>query len=409
VSRHVIIHWPDTSSDTVRWRVVGEGDAAVAPTRTGSLQEAAEDVDGQRATLVLSGDGVLLSRTHVPGGSASRAPVVVRYALEEQLADDVDDLHFALGRKSGADVYPVAVIGRDEFEAVLSACADAGLRPTAIVPEMLALPGTDVDKGEPPRWSVLVDGERTVVRLDEHAGFVTDTAMAGMMLAGARTDALTTDAEIQPALLLYADPVTAEELDLPHSLPVEHGGYDGDPLTLFARGLGGGVPINLLQGDYSLRRQFDRTWKPWRWSLGLAAALLLVLLGGRVLELNRLAAEEAALDDAIAQAFEQALPGSTMRRPRRQIEQALGALGAGGGGGFTDRFAQVAETLATQPQTTLNSMSVRGDRIDLDLVTDAVPTLDALKQTLEGRGDLSMEVQSAVADGDGIRARARIQ
>ena len=409
MSRHVIIHWPDTAADAVRWRVLGEGDPAAAASRQGSLREAAEAVDGQRATLVLSGDGVLLTRTHVPGGSASRAPTVVRYALEEQLADDVDDLHFALGQKGGDDVYPVAVIARDAIEAVLERCAEAGLRPTAILPEMLALPLGRIDDDETLRWSVLVDDERTIVRLDEHAGFVTDTVMAGMMLEGARADALITDAEARPALLLFADADTAGQLDLPTTLPAQAHDYDGDPLALFAQGLIGGVPINLLQGDYSLRREFDRTWKPWRWSLGLAAALLLVVLGGRVLELNRLGAEEAALDAAIAQAFDQALPGATMRRPRRQIEQALAGMGAGGGGGFTDRFAQVAETLATQPQTTLNSMSVRGDRIDLDLVTDAVPTLDALKQALEARGELTLQVQSAVADGDGIRARARIE
>jgi len=55
-------------------------------------------------------------------------------------ADDVSDLHFALGSKNRDDEYPVAVIGRDVMDSVTERCAEVGLRPTEIVPEPLALP-----------------------------------------------------------------------------------------------------------------------------------------------------------------------------------------------------------------------------------------------------------------------------
>lgn len=412
MSRHVIIHWPDVTTDRVRWAVSDDTGALDSDVHDGSLADAAASVEGRRATLVLAGDNIVLQQTAVPGGSAARAPTIVRYALEEQLADDVDDLHFALGSKGPGDVFGVAIIDRDVFSDLLERCHDAGLRPLAVVPEMLALP-----LGERGGWSAWVDGERAVVRLGGHLGFVAETGMAGLMLAGALGDAaaqpvptdgaaaLETDA---PTLLLFADSHDSQ-LEVPEGVEIEHR-MTREPLELFAATLVKPPAINLVQGEYSPRREFDRTWRPWRWTAGLAAVLLLVLLAGRALDVRRLGAQEAALDAAIAQAFEQALPGTPMRRPRRQLEQALGSLGSGSGGGFTERFAQVAQSLATQPQTRLNSLSVRGERIDLDLVTDAVPTLDALKQALEASGGPSMEVQSAVADGDGgIRARVRIQ
>ena len=175
MSRHVIIHWPDVAIDHVRWAVADDEGRLEGDIDAGTLADAAAIVEGRRCTLVIPGDGVLLSEAHVPGGSAARAPTVARYALEEQLADDVDDLHFALGAKGVGDVYPVAVIDRDTFGEVLERCAGAALRPLVIVPETLALPRFDQDSGLP-GWTVLVEEERAIVRLSGHKGFVADTA-----------------------------------------------------------------------------------------------------------------------------------------------------------------------------------------------------------------------------------------
>ena len=99
MSRHVIIHLPRVGEDRASWTVADEAGRLIEAESSGTLAEAAEAVEGRRATLVVPGDDVLLAEAVVPGASPVRAQQAVPFALEEQLADDVERLHFALGTK----------------------------------------------------------------------------------------------------------------------------------------------------------------------------------------------------------------------------------------------------------------------------------------------------------------------
>ena len=426
MARQLLVRLPRLDEDACEWAVV-DGGELVGETGRGALDAAAEAASGLRVTLVVPADGVLLAETRVPGGgNVQRAQVAAKYALEEQLADDVEELHFALGARRDGDLWPVAVIDRDAMVELGARCAAAGLRPQAVVPETLALPLFDPDEPPGTVWTLLADGDEALVRLGDHAGFVCDADMAGAMLDGARRESLAGGALAGGAgadgdaaggppaagsglqLVLY-ETAGAAPVEPPADLEVERRRADGR-LELHAAGLAAAPAINLLQGEFSPRTQFDRTWKPWRWTAGLAAALALIVIGGRWLDLRALAAHEAALDAEIASTFEEALPGVRRVRPRQQMQQALERIGGGGGGGgFSDRMAQIAAGLATQPQTTVNSIGVRGTRFDLDLSTDDVPTLDALGTALAERGALTLTVQSANRDDEGVRARVRVE
>lgn len=404
MSKHVIIYMPLVGEDTVQWAVSDDHGKLTSNVEYSTLDEVAAEVEGRRVTLVLPADDVLLSEAVVPGGSAARAAQAVPYALEEQVADDVESLHFALGSKGAGDAYPVAVISRDVMDQVAQQCEDAGLRPTQVVPETLSIPQLDNHGDGSQVWTALLDQDQVVVRLDGNQGFATDPGMAGIMLDGAR-QALAEDAD--PTLVIFSTH-SAAQLPLPEAIDVEMRSCESR-LALYASGLANSTHINLLQGVYNPRKNFDKTWKPWRATAALAACLCAALFVGKWLDVRKLNQQEAYLDEQIAVAFNQALPGARMQRPRRQIQSALNQLGGVNTDGFTNRLSQIASSLATQPQTTLKTIGYRNGRFDLDLNTDAVPTLDALKSELAKRGSLAMSVQSANRENNTVRGRVRIE
>ena len=404
MSKHVIIYMPNVGQDSVQWSVSDDNGRLTSGVETNSLEELAGKIAGRRATLILPADDVLLAETVVPGGSHARAQQAVPYALEDQVADDVDELHFALGSKGRDDLYPVAVIGRDTMDVVTEQCAAAGLRPTQIVPETLALPQLAAAEPEIRAWTALLDEGKAVVRLNGHKGFATDATMASLMLEGARGEL---EDEITASLVVFATKGAAP-VSVPPSVAVEVRPCE-HRLALYASGLASSSHINLLQGDYSPKKNFDRTWKPWRWSAALAACLCAALFVGQWLDLQRVEEQVAQLDTQIKVAFEDALPGTRMQRPTRQIQSALNNLGGANNDGFTSRLAQIAQSLATQPQTVLRTIGYRNGRFDLDLNTDAVPTLDALKSEIAKRGSLGMTVQSANREDNSVRGRVRIE
>lgn len=404
MARRVIIHIPDLKVDAVRWVTANDDGAVSGDIASGTLAEAAADVEGKRSVLVLPGNDVLLSEAQVPGGSVRAATQAVRYELEEQLADDVDSLHFALGPKNKEDVFPVAVVDHGTMEDITAMCEEVGLRPTQMVPETLAIPKHDNPTPGGTGWTALVDGAKTVVRLNGHTGFAIDTDMAGMALKGAKKDL---PDDIEPAMVVYRTSAATAALETPADIDVETRVCD-DVLSLYAMGLATSPTINLLQGEYSTKTQMDKAWKPWRWTGVLAAVLVVILFGGKWLDYRSLKKQESALDTSIAAAFNKAMPGKRMVRPVSQIRAAMGEETGGTTSGFTTSLHAIADSFATKPDTLIRSLAVRDGRFDLDVITDELGTLDELKAELKKR-DLTLTVQSANRDNDGLRSRLRIE
>ena len=404
MSKNIIIFMPEIGEDHVQWAVADDRGSLVSDPQAGTLSEAAAAVEGRRSTLVVPGNDVLLAEALVPGGSQARAMQAIPFALEEQLADDVDKLHFALGSKDREDNYPVAIIDRSTMDTISEQCQEAGLRPTEIVPETLALPKFDpIDFGEV-SWTALLDEDQAVIRLNGYKGFATDAGMASFMLEGAKSG-LAEDAA--PLLTIYTtDPDT--NLIVPGGVETELRDCESR-LSLYADGLASAPNINLLQGSYNPKTQFDKTWKPWRWTAALAGVLVATLFAGKWFDYRALKAEESYIDREIATAFESALPGVRMQRPRRQIQDALSGDGSGNTSNFTNRLAEIAASLSTQPQTKVRTIGYRNGSFDLDLNTDAVPTMDALKSELGKRGALELTLRSSNREKDTVRARVRIE
>ena len=404
MAKHVVIYLPLVGEDTVQWAVSDEKGNLTTEVEEGTLADAAMAVEGRRAILVLPADDVLLAKTVVPGGSVARAQQAVPFALEDQVADDVDSLHFALGTKNKEDEYPVAVISHATMERVIELCEEAQLRPAEIVPETLALPELNATATDLTVWSALLDHGRAVIRLGDQLGFATDLSMAEMMVEGASAEAAE---EGQISLVVFRTSPT-ERITVPDSIDLEVRACD-HRLALYATGLATAPRVNLLQGVYNPKKDFDKTWKPWRTSLALAGCLCAALFAGKWFDVRQLQKQEAELDAQIASAFEQALPGTRMQRPRTQIQSALDNIGALNSDGFTQRLSQIATSLSTQPQTELRTIGYRNGRFDLDLNTDSVPTLDALNAELKKRGTLAMSVQSANREDNIVRGRVRIE
>jgi len=404
LAKNVIIHLPVIGKDAAHWAVADDKGVLASDQSSGTLSEAAAAVDGKRATLIVPGDDVLLAEAKVPGGSASRAAQAVPYELEDQLADDVDELHFALGSKGKDDHFPVAVVGRDTMDTLKQQCAEAGLRVSEIVPETLALPkfsGADVGESA---WTALLDNEQAVVRLNGFKGFATDSSMAGMMLNGARSSL---PEGVNASMVVYR---TAQATALPPLDDIEIEMRDCDSkLSLYASGLASAPRINLQQGEYNPKTQLKNNWKPWRWTAALLGVLGVIFMGGKFMEVQQLNNQVAQLDSQISKVFKEALPGVRMVRPERQMKDALNKANGGTPEGYINSLDHITAALQALPKTTVRSIGFRSGRFELDMTTDSIPSLDVLKNDLKNRGNLKMDVLSTERLADGVKSRIRIE
>ncbi len=377
------------------WMLLEAEGQAKTPVQTGA-PAAAVAAGARRIVVLVPSEDVSILEARVPGGR-QRAARAIPFALEEQLASDVDELHFAVGKVLDDDRYPVAVVERrrmDEWGAVL---LEHGVSAHQWVPEILALPPGEA-------WQVLVDGERVLVRSGEYAGFASDRETLPALLS-----LLAASEQLPPAAHVYAQ------------APLELAGIESvvdtvprQPLEVLALGWAQGPVIDLLQGPYSRRAEWGRWLRPWRASAALLLAVVVVGLLSTGVNYYRLSQQQVRLASAIEGLYKQTFPNARrIVNPRAQMEQQLKQLQRRSGGSdisFLGMFAETAGVARSTQGISIQGVSYREGRLDLDLQAESLQVLDAFKQSLVNGGRVNAEIQSATTGNDQkVNSRIRIE
>ncbi len=341
---------------------------------------------GQRVWLVVPAEHLTLVAAKIPGGRGSWQKALP-YAVEDQLAEDVDSLHFAF-RPTPLDDGRVAAVAvrRDLLTAWIDGCRNAGIAVQAIVPEPLLLPETDSD------WTALCDHERVVVRAGPWRTFVSTTAELPEWLG------LAMDAEEHPptGLRLWGDPVPP--------LPAPTLSHEGDVIDWIEqiRALPR-PPLELQQGGFARSASVGRWVRPWIAAAVIAGLWITAQTVGTVLHVNSLAAERVRLQGAINRVYEDAFPGARVVDARAQMEGKLRELGNGEQGGFLDLLAGAARRVQglAEPKPTVTGLRFAGNRLELILQGGALDALEGLRAAHpEDPLPLAVDVRSSVRDNE---------
>ncbi|MFO1371278.1 MAG: type II secretion system protein GspL [Candidatus Competibacteraceae bacterium] len=360
--------------------------------RQGPLTELAEQVTaGGRLLLVAPGEAVALHRASLPSRKRATWARAVPYALEEQLAEEVETLHFAFGNTLEGNLLPVAVVSHATLRTWVGTCTQAGLTPFAILPEPLLLPWQDAD------WSVLLDGSRAIVRTNRWEGFTVERENLGMLLNLALTEA----GEAKPQRLrIWGDP-PPEWAETGLETQIEDNPLE--PLQVLASGYQPATVINLLRGHYhNPQAQLGRWLRPWRTAAVLAGVWLLAQGGMHVYEYGRLQRESVALRTAMEQVYRDAVPDATrIINPKVQLETRLRELrpSGAGSGAFFELLYQGGQPLVNFPGVTLRGFNYRDGQLDLDLEGSSPAALDQLRQRFNQQSGLRTEVRTTQRDG----------
>ncbi|HRD65870.1 MAG TPA: type II secretion system protein GspL [Candidatus Competibacter sp.] len=359
----------------------------------GSLAELAAQAGGARQILIAPGETSILHPIAVPGRKRSAWARAVPYALEDQVIEEIESLHFALGSVPDGGWLPVAVVGHAALRAWMGACDQAGLAPAAVVPEPLLLPWQDGD------WSIVLEERRAVVRIGRQEGFATERDALGLLLSQTLVEA----GDAKPRRLRiwgsaaaeFAEPAIAEIERVVEADPIE-------PLQLFAATYQPGTVLNLLQGSYSRQAQWGRWLRPWRVTAALAGLWLLVQGCAQVYENWRLRQELVSLGAQMERVYREAVPGATrIVNPKVQLEARLKELRSSGtgSGAFLELLHRGGQPLVNFPDVVLRGFSYRDGQLDLSLQGGDPAVLDQLRQQFNQQPGLQTEIRTTQREG----------
>lgn len=362
------------------------------------LSEALGRARGHRLVVIAPTEDLRIERLDLPVKQAAKAAQAARYALEEALAEDVEELHFAVGARLPEGGFPVGVVARERMQAWLATLASAGLAPQQLVAEPLLLPPAEPDGA----LEALAEPGRVVVRHAPWGSFVATPEDLAMLLD-------LVDPERQRTLRLRL----TREVDFDASRlgrPTELLGGFNTALEALLPQWSEAPALNLLQGEFAPQASLKRHWQPWQAPAALAAVLLLLIGSQNVIAGKRLAAQVEAQDQRNAERFRQLFPSETrIVDLAAQAEQQLAqARARGGGTGVLPLMSALIAALGPVEGLQVQGLQYREQTLVVSLTGQSLQQLEALREAFRNLQQVQMDVQSANAGADGVQIRIRI-
>ncbi len=367
--------------------------------RQAPLSEVLDQAEGKLIRLYAPAQDVRLLAAAVPARQASKAALAVPYALEDQFAEDVETLHFAIaGSVDARGEWPVAVVAAQHMKDWLAPFHARGLVPEALIPETLALPWREDD-----RWTVLAEPGHLTVRTGPTAGFGCLEEDLELFLGLA-------EGETKQALrILITHGVDADFTKLERDVELLPG--LSHPLEALARHYRALQSINLLQGPFAMRRALAREWRAWKLPALLLAAVFALGAVGNGLTALALKSQVTKQEKANEERFRALFPAEQrIVDLRAQAEQQFTALSGGArAGSVLSLIDAFAAGLKAAPTLRIEGLQYREGALFLSLSGTDLAALDQLKNHFaSGQRGAQLEVQSANSGDGGVQIRVKL-
>ena len=319
------------------------------------------------------------------------------FALEEQVAADVDKLHFA-ACPLDTDSFAIAIVSQARMAQWQELLAEyPGIQ--LWLPEPLLLPWQD---GE---WCLVLEGESAIIRVGECAGFTVERELVEVMLPS-----VLAEAGAPQAVIVYGLDQAADTALLPVELRDRVQWRRGNLCAALLLSETPQIKLNLLQGEFAPRLPLALWWRQWRAVAAVFAAAFLLQLVAAYAEYRSLAAQNLALRGAVEQSYRRAFPEGAVVDAEKQLSRQLEVLGGTGqASGFVGLMDRVGSAIAGMPGTTIASINYndKGDEMRLNIVVADFEGVEKLRSLIHEAG-LEAITESSNAQGDRVSARLRV-
>ena len=397
---------PDPSAIVEGLRVAGDG-SVVGSCQRATLAEFAAAA-GPRVVVLIPGDEALSITVRLPKMPVAKIARALPFALEDQIAGDLEAQHFAAGKPrthpaDGADgggiEVPVVVMRRERLNEWLACLRLQGIEPAGLHLEDDCV---GAKPGDLRLWLRrdeaslrMPGGEALVVSAGDLSAALSllpadpPPAVLGLQAIATSADRARNTAAIEQIADRFARLVWLDLGDSPLPWLVEQ-----SSLTR---------PVNLLQGEFAPRRSRGTAQRRWLLAAALAVALFGVHLLDRVLQLRQDAATAVALAQQVLQAVQAARPEVS------SIEDAERLLGStASGAARNSAIPLLIDALADLAAAGLGSDSLQGVTLEAGAqggpmlrIALAGPPPDAAIDAAMQRSGWTIQRETA-ADGRGV-------
>jgi len=396
VARTILLRIDPTATDA-SWQRIENGQLA-GSFHKGRLAEAFRYCRGASVVVMVPAEEVFITRIPLPGKNRKKLIKAVPYAVEDQVVDDIETLHFALSSVPQEGKYIIAAVETRLIDYWDNALKAVGIHVETMIPDVLAL----LDSKE--SWSVLLEPNRALVRTPEGM-FSSDIENLPLMLNNQYN--LTED---KPDEVTVYDCSQANHMTTLKALcsNIEFSLVDcpDGPFSVFARHYDTRNSVNLLQGEYNRQQGIGRHVKPWIPAAGLFAVWIGWQLVVNVSAMIDLGSRSEELTLQMQDVYKSAFRGA--KKPplgyeRSSMESKINKLLEKQGqakGGLQEMLVKTAPILKNVKGVVIDGLRFSNGKLDIDLTVKGSSDVEPLEKKIKQQ--TGWEVKSNASTSKGV-------
>ncbi|MDE1235575.1 type II secretion system protein GspL [Vibrio aestuarianus] len=310
----------------------------------------------QRTTIVLlAASDLVLTKVDIPSGASRQLESMLPYLIEDEIAQDVDDLHFSILQKTASTAY-VAGVDRSYLTHCLEQLKSAGMEVKKVLPDVLAVPLHD-------GLSALQMGKEWLIRKEEYLGVSLEAEWLELF---SHSEWVKQDDQYLPLNAYTPLP----ELTLAEG---QHW-QQAEPQLVMALLTEQAIAskITLLTGSFKAKSSFFKHWQVWQKSTLAACLLLVISTAYNVLQSGQYETQATAYRVESERVFRAVFPDKqkipTVSYLKRQMnDEASRLAGGGSGGAMLEWLAKLPASIGSVPNMRLQSVKYDGNRGEIRL------------------------------------------
>ncbi|WP_354623168.1 type II secretion system protein GspL [Psychromonas sp. MME2] len=358
MTERLIIRLASTASQKNHWLIWSDSENEIIASgqvdTAKQLDLLTEKAQQRKVICLLPSVDVYIKDIKINGTFNRQMQQALPYIVEEELATDVERLHFSVLAKQ-TDLVTVAICNKRKIEDWLSWLSAAQINCQQFIPEGLALP-----IGNDQTWQALQLDDQWLIREDPYHAWACDSSMLEILLESkcqAASQQITSYSP-RPEITL------AEWLEAPPMLPME----------LLVNGTLNNK-INLLSGEFSPKKPPNKHLKKWRIAAIMAGFLFVLVATNRYLHYLHIEKQIQNVKQQVEVVYQKAFPLQNKLQYTRIKKKIKSMLNETQGGSDDSQFLlmlnELVPAFAANSELQTNSLKFDASKNELHLQISA--------------------------------------
>ncbi len=411
MSETLLIHYSIDKPQQATWSLCNVAGELTGKISAGSLAELSAIATDHPAIVLLNSQCLHINQLQLPTQNLQKLLKAVPYAIEEFIADDIDNFHFVVAKNKHDSSTSVVGINEATLTNIIRVFQDASINVEKIIPDALCLAADNR------QWVCLNYENTSYLQTDITNGMLLSHDLLPYVLTNKLQDESQTPPE---KILLFSEQDNATAFDalkaedISDDIEIVNIVYNTHPLVVFCGNYKQAISLNLLQYKFKPKRKTSGYWQHWRLAASLTAIWLVLHLGLTSFQHTQLKDSNIATRTKIEKIYKKSFPKSRkIVNPRVQMEQKLKELKGTAGNSSQGLIFLLAESFGTlshdKQNITLQSLTFRNNRMDIGLESSNLQAVENLNKNLNNNKNIKSEITSSSSEKDKVKGNLRIE